>query len=99
MTSPEMRPGGEQNSLANKISRRADLASTKIQQRIRDNFMPMLTRLGDDMMGRSYLNNLRNDFYTLVENPNHECGDGNYKGWTAEEIKELYSVLYGEEIE
>ena len=42
---------------------------------------------------------MQNDFYTLVKDPNAPEGGGVYKGWTPEEIKEYYFVLYGEKMD
>jgi hypothetical protein len=94
----EMGPSPEQkNELADEISKRADSASEKIKQRINEIIIPNINQLGS--YAERWLQGLQDDFYTLVEDPDDECGGGNYKGWTAEELRELYSVLYGEEMD
>jgi len=98
MKSPEMGPSPEQkNFLADVISQRAEDASDKIKQRINEIFVPNINQLGT--YAERWLKGLHNDFYTLVENPDDECGDGNYEGWTADELRELYSVLFGKEMD
>ncbi len=90
-------PESEQNKLAEEVGKRASTASEKIKQRVNEILIPNINQMGS--YAERWLNGLQNDFYTLVENPDDECGGGNYKGWTAEELKELYSVLYGEEMD
>jgi hypothetical protein len=87
----------DQNALAQEISERANSASEKVRQRVNEIIIPNINKL--DSFASRWLMDLQNDFYTLVEDPNDKCGNGNYKGWTADEIKELYSVLYDEEID
>lgn len=89
-------PELEQNELATEISKRASSASEKIQNRVSEVFIPNINKFGS--FAEKWLNGLQDEFYALVENPDDERGGGNYKGWTAEELKELYSVLYGEEM-
>lgn len=101
MKSPEM--GGftpEQNKLAEEVGKRASVASEKVKQRVQEIIIPNINKLGSSAACLLYdwLDDLQNDFYTLVENPDDACGGGNYKGWTADEIRELYAVLYGEEM-
>lgn len=95
INSPEEEP--ENNKIITDLKLRSANASSKIQQRIEEIFIPNLKKFGD--FGNRWLMSLQNDFYALVEDPNHESGGGNYKGWSAEEIKELYFVLYNEELE
>lgn len=90
-------PESEQNKLASEIIERAGSASEKIKQRIVDVFIPNINQQGNH--ADIWLMGLQNDFYHLIENPDDESGGGNYTDWTADEIKELYSVLYGEEME
>ncbi|MBI4127959.1 MAG: hypothetical protein HY459_02715 [Parcubacteria group bacterium] len=97
MGNPETEPHPEQNVLADEISKRAETASEKIKQRIQEIFIPNINQHGS--FAERWLRSLHNDFYALVENPDDESGGGNYEGWTADEIKELYSVLYGEEMD
>jgi hypothetical protein len=96
MRSSEMGPSPEQNTLAEKVAKRASGASEKIKRQVQEILIPNMNRLGS--YAERWLNGLQNDFYTLVENPDDECGGGNYKGWTADEIRELYSVLFDEEM-
>jgi hypothetical protein len=86
----------ELSRLAKEISERASTASEKIKQRVQEIFIPNINRLGD--YADRWLNGLQNDFYYLIDNPDHECGNGHYTGWTADELKELYLVLFGEEM-
>jgi len=95
MDNPEI--VGQQNELATEISTRANSASEKIQKRVKEIIMPNINQMGK--YAERWLDGLQNDFYTLVENPDDECGNGNYKGWNANELRELYSVLYGEEMD
>lgn len=98
MKSPEMGEFmPEQNKLSEEVSKRASIASEKIQQRVQEVIIPNINQLGSN--ANRWLNGLQNDFYTLVDNPDDECGGGNYKGWTADELKELYSVLFGKEMD
>jgi len=89
--------GQEKSKLVQDIINRADAASPKIKERVEESFLPNLEMMGKRAEG--WLEGLRNDFSALAENPDDESGGGFYTGWTPEEIKELYSVLYGEELE
>jgi len=93
MQSPEM----EQNELADEINTRASTASEKIKHRVQEIIIPNINQIGS--YAERWLNGLQNDFFILVDNPDDSCGGGNYKGWTADELKELYSVLFGEEMD
>ena len=97
MSSPEMGQNPEQNKLAEEIGKRASAASEKIKQRVQEIIIPNINELGK--YADRWLNGLQNDFYALVQDPDDECGGGNYEGWKADELKELYSVLFGEEME
>ena len=90
-------PEAEQSELATQINERANNASEKIQKRVADVIIPTLNQAGT--YGTRWLNGMKNDFYILVENPDDESGGGNYQGWTGDEIRELFSVLYGEEMD
>ena len=100
MSHPEMGgnkpPESEQNELAVEINKRAITASEKVRQRIATTFIPNINLFGSH--ARHWLLGLQNDFYTLIENPDDESGGGHYTGWTKSQIKELYSVLFGEEM-
>ncbi len=87
----------EEYKLVMELRTRADGASDKVKQRIEEIFIPNIQKLGD--YANRWLNSLQNDFYGLVEDPDHESGGGNYAGWTPEDIRELYFVLYDEELE
>ncbi len=106
MTKQEQGPGvfgsAEENenkgSLHEEISKRMEEGvSDKVKQRVKETFIPNINNLGD--YAEKWLNGLENDFYVLVEDPNDESGGGYYEGWSSEEIKELYYVLYGEKID
>lgn len=59
-----------------------------------------LERLNQNEKGlKTHLLCIKSDFYSLVEDPNDEVGGGNYDGWTSDEIKELYYIIYGEHLE
>jgi len=96
MNSPEMGSNPEHNRLADELSDRARMASEKVNQRVLNSVVPNIDRMGND--AEWWLSGLQNDFYTLVDDPEDPCGGGNYRGWTADEIRELYRVLYGEEM-
>ena len=100
MANPEsdgFTPEISESELADGILERANTASEKIQQRVQEAFIPNIQKLGS--MAESWLADIQNDFHHLAENPDDESGGGQYSGWTPDEIKELYSVLYGEEME
>ena len=86
----------ETNELADEISKRASGASEKIKQRVQETFIPRIDEMGK--FAKRWLIGLQNDFSILVDNPKDECGGGNYEGWTSDELRELRSVLYGEEL-
>ncbi len=88
----------EQNETTSKISKRANSASEKIKSRIEEAFISTINEM-DEVTAERWIDSLQNDFYKLVEDPDDECGGGNYKGWTTKEIEELFFVLYGEEME
>jgi hypothetical protein len=90
----------EKEGLVVKIQKRAENASDKVKKRIEENFIPYFNQLDSrDTDIERFLSGLRNDFSVLAENPEDESGGGHYKGWTSEEIRELYAVLYGEKME
>lgn len=90
-------PEQERNQFIVAIAERAKGASPKIQQRMEEILIPNLELMGK--LAQRWLGGLQNDFYTLVENPNDPCGGGAYEGWTAKELRELYAVLFGEEMD
>jgi hypothetical protein len=79
-----------------KIRVRAKAASEKIAGKIKE-LLPE-DELSLKAKGKMWPYDIRDDFFVLVNKPNDECGGGNYKDWTVEEIKELFFVLYGEEL-
>ena len=79
------------------IIMRANNASEKVKEKIIKDFIPKLEKMGD--MAEGWLGKMENDFYALAEDPNDESGGGNYAGWSGEEVKEFYKVLYGRELE
>lgn len=76
------------------VVERAANAGLKVRERVENVIIPNMQEMGS--YGERWLNGLQNDFYTLVDNPQDEVGGGNYADWTSDEIRELYSVLYGE---
>src|SRR3989338_8751484 len=90
-------PEEEQSQLAAEISKRASAASDKVRQRVNEVVLPHINAVRD--MADNWLYEIQNDLIILAENPDDPCGAGNYKDWTSDEVRELYSVLYGEEME
>lgn len=86
-----------ESAIVDEITRRASTASEKIKQRVKEVFIPNLENLGAS--GSAWVNGLQNDFYHILKDRSDESGGGHYEGWTDEEVKELYSVLYGEELD
>jgi hypothetical protein len=76
------------------INQRLVNASDKVRERVEDRFIEKIKSLGE-----SCLIGLENDFYNLAKDSNNEAGGGHYEGWEADQIKELYYVLYGEEMQ
>ena len=79
------------------VAKRAATATAKIRERVKDITIPNMATLGE--LGERWLNSIQVDFYTLVDNSDDEVGRGNYADWTPAEIKELYKVLYGEDMD
>ena len=96
LSTPSENPA--KTDLQNEILERASSASPKILKRVEEMIIPKMQVFGPDMEER-WLYELHNDFYHLAEDPNDPSGGGNYEGWTPEDIKGLYFVLYGEEME
>ena len=85
----------EFKELVKEMKERADRANPKVKERFEAFFLP---RYKDGSYGvRMNYHTIRNDFGSLIENPDHESGGGHYKGWSVLEIEELYWVIYGEE--
>jgi hypothetical protein len=82
--------------LVKDIRERVQKASEKVRERVESRFIPKIIQTKNDPM--PYLDDIEMNIMTLAEDPNDPCGGGHYQGWTTDEIKELYSVLYGEEI-
>jgi hypothetical protein len=91
------KPVVEKSKLATAISERAATASEKVAKRVNDLILPTIKR--QESFAERWLQGLKNDFYILVDYPDDECGGGEYHDWTGEEIRELYSVLYDEDME
>ena len=94
---PILKPVVEKSKFAVAISERAATASEKVSKKVRDFVLPTMKK--QEGFADRWLQRLKNDFYILVDDPDDECGGGVFHGWTGEEIRELYSVLYDEEME
>lgn len=79
------------------IRKRVKTASPKIQERVKQVFLPELESGGVE--ANIWLQSIKNDFFYLAENPKDEMGGGKYDDWTPDEIRELYQVLYGEDLD
>lgn len=79
------------------IRRRATEASPKVRERVEELWIPKYQELGGFAV--NHLAGLENDFLNLIDDPRDPSGGGHYEGWTADEIRELVTVLYGHEIE
>ncbi len=90
-------PSPESKTVEAGILERANEASHKVRQQIFEKVIPNFHTLGS--YASRWLQNLQNDFFTLVNNPDHICGNGEYHGWTGEEIRELYFVLFEEKMD
>ena len=91
MGSPETGPSPDSTKFNAEINERATKASTKVREKVQK----IIAKAGfeEDLL------DMQNDFYSLAEDPNDECGGGSYKDWTPDEIRELYRVLYGKEMD
>lgn len=85
------------NQLISGIEERSLTASEKVKQRIDQAIVPNIKTI--TFMAPQWLASIKNEFSQIIENPNDVIGDGNYEGWSKAEIKELYSVIYNEELE
>ena len=90
-------PEQQEGELVKAIRQRAQTASEKVKERVESRFIPKMNQMGNYAM--RHLGDLENDFFHLAKDPNDPCGGGHYEGWTSDEIKELYFVLYGEKME
>ena len=98
MTSQEGAINNEsENGLISGLRERANSVSEKVKQRVIEKIIPSVIRKGDE--AEVWLSEMQSDFGSLVEDPNDPSGGGVYKDWTPEEIRELYKVLYNEEME
>lgn len=79
------------------IKRRASLASEKVRAKAEE-YIPRMSRDPDEGP-EIWLEERRNDFLNLIDDPDDPCGGGNYQGWTSEEMRQLYFVLYGETVD
>ncbi len=94
----EKQQGIEKTQLVKDIEKRAYNASPKIMQKIQEVYLPRLLSYKAQDEDKIALERMEGDFYDLVENPNSKIGAEQFKGWTSNEIRELYSVLYGKEM-
>lgn len=78
------------------LNKRLENASPKVKQRVLERFLPRLQQYGEEEY-EIFLSQNESPFLNLAVDPKDESGGGHYKGWTADETKELYRVLYGEE--
>ncbi len=76
----------------NEVIERSKNASEKIKNQV---FKLTQRRSFFENSLRKHLDYIRRDFSWLIKNPEDQIGGGEYKGWTSEEIKEYYFVLYG----
>ncbi|MBI5655220.1 hypothetical protein HZC53_06245 [Candidatus Uhrbacteria bacterium] len=88
----------KKESLSDALNMRLEDASPKVKQRVLERFMPRLQKFGEDEF-EIFLDHNENSFLSLAIDPEDESGGGHYEGWTADETKELYRVLYGKEPE
>lgn len=87
----------------NKISERC-LASYPEKVRFRvgkilDNIDEKRKKTPTNTNGYRWLYSIKYAFELLAENPEAEEGSGMYKGWNSDDIRLLYFILYGEELE
>ncbi len=92
--SEKMNP--EHDPLIHGISERARTASEKVKQRIEDYFLPHLLKYGQaaiwmDQERESIMNHVR---YPEFRKP----GQGDYTGWTDDEMDELYLILFNRDL-
>lgn len=78
------------------LSKRLENVSPKVKQRVLERFLPRLKKFGEEEY-EIFLDYNENSFLNLAADPGDESGGGHYDGWTADETKELYRVLYGKE--
>lgn len=90
-------PSPESKTVEAGILERVNEMSHKVRQQVLEKVIPNIHTLGS--FAPRWLSGLQNDFFTLVNNPDDACGHGEYHGWTAQEIREMYFVLFGEEME
>jgi len=91
----EVTTGSPEKRLAQQISIRASFASEKVKARAEEMLNNFATY---GSSSERWLTGLMADFDILEEDPENEVGGGMYKGWSKEEIRELYEVLYDEEL-
>jgi hypothetical protein len=86
----------EKNPLLIGIKERLTDASEKIKERVEYWFIPSL--FGAHEFAWQGLQELKDSFSLLAKDPNDPIANGAYEGWTSDEIKELYFVLYNEKL-
>ncbi len=76
------------------INKRALNSSEKIKTWVKD-----FSLEGLGIKAKDHLERMKSDYGEIIENPNDSNWGGSYKNFTTEEIKELYFVSYGEDLE
>ena len=97
MSNFETRGNPEIDPIIEELKMRSANASEKVRKQA-EMTIEHMNRIGDAYLSQHWLNGLQGDFSRLVKNSEDPIGQGVYKGWTPEEIKELYKVYYGEEL-
>ena len=86
-------------NVVTEIYKRAANASNKVRERVLRAWIPNMLRVDSAAYSaEEYRDRLKGDFETLLKEPGHPEGGGHYEGWTSAEIRELYSVIYGEDL-
>lgn len=78
------------------------LENTVVGNHVNDILIPNVKKFGGPVCGKdfglSYVHSLKNDFYTLVEDPTDEIANHAYDDFSNSDIETLYQVIYGEEL-
>ncbi len=78
------------------IRSRSNGVSEKVKEHVLTTFLPKLKVNAES--APKLLRTIKRDFHDLNNNPS-DNDVGAYSDWTAEEVRELYFVLYGESLE
>lgn len=82
-----------------KISERIKKASPKVAEKAQV-YVHNARQKTDIRDGyHSSIEDVKNDFSTLQEDPKNKYFSGMFDDWTSKDIEELYEVLYGEKME